>query len=98
MSKTESIPVAKRESDRDDIAAYTGERVSLVMDQMAHTLTLQDAEAEIREQTGPHCDLNLERHRVCVSRGRVKAVQSRVPGGEPVPLQLVPRLCGRPWS
>ena len=60
ISKTESIPVAKRESERDDIAAYTGKIFSWVKDRVGHGLTLQNAEAEVCQKTRPHCDLNLD--------------------------------------
>lgn len=88
ISKTESIPVAKRESERDDIAAYTEKIVSWVKDRVGHGLTLQNAEAEVREKTRPHCDLNLDVVEMWRKLRTVKAVQRRVPGGGPV----LPRL------
>ena len=51
MSKTESIPVARSERDREEIAAYTKSKVSEEHQYGEHDgiLTLKNAEGDIRE-------------------------------------------------
>lgn len=53
--------MARRERERDEIAAYTGQRVSAGGGgrRGGVGLTLKDAEAQIGEQTGPDGDLDL---------------------------------------
>jgi len=62
ISKMESIPVASRDSDRDEIAAYTAKtmRNSSCTQNKNRTVTLQYTQTQICDETGIHCDFDLE--------------------------------------
>lgn len=59
-SKMESMPVARRESDSDEIAAYTGAiRTNDPESIIIAILTLNDTQGEIRNETGPYSNFDL---------------------------------------
>lgn len=61
MSKTESIPVASRDSERDDIAAYTAKLNSVghKAAQREREGTLQNTKSNVSREAGPNCNFHL---------------------------------------
>lgn len=69
MSKTESIPVAMRERDADDMAAYTAIRSAKLYhtekSSWAGKLTLKDTKRKIGEHAGEDSYPHLNKDNIC---------------------------------